>query len=178
MEKARKRAIQKELDIYISKRKGGRRKLFKRSFSDKNVLESIMNFLGKFKREKEEEFIENIEVLGAEKPEEKIEDEIAITEEGGENISEFEEKPRRNVIADFFRMFIPSRKVKEEEIIDVSEELVSEQVESEAKEDMKLLAKTILAMLEHISPDEVKRLKHSKEFITFKELLKKYNVIK
>jgi len=75
-------------------------------------------------------------------------------------------------------MFIPSRKVKEEEIIDVSEELMSEQVESEAKEDMKLLAKTILAMLEHISPDEVKRLKHSKEFITFKELLKKYNVIK
>jgi len=175
MEKARKRAIQKELDIYISKRKGGRRKLFKRSFSDKNVLESIMNFLGKFKREKEEEFIENIEVLGAE---EKPEEEIAITEEGDEGISEFEEKPRRNVIADFFRMFIPSRKVKEEEIIDVSEELVSEQVESEAKEDMKLLAKTILAMLEHISPDEVKRLKHSKEFITFKELLKKYNVIK
>ena len=104
MEKARKRAIQKELDIYISKRKGGRRKLFKRPFSDKNVLESIMNFLGKFKRQKEEEFIENIEVLGAEeKPEEKIGDEITITDEGDEGISEFEEKPRRNVIADFFQ---------------------------------------------------------------------------
>ncbi len=94
-----------------------------------------------------------------------------------EELDEFE-KPKRNFLVDLIKFLTPTRKVKEEEILDISEEAVSEQIETESKEDMKLLAKTLLGMLENISPDEVNRLKNTKEFSTFKEVLKKYNVIK
>ena len=121
----------------------------------------------------EQEFVENIEKKEGPK-EEKSEEEQLLEAE----LQETEEKPRKNFLQELFRFLTPTRKVKEEEILEVSPEAVAEQIESESKEDMKLLAKTVIGMMEHIPPDEVKRLKNTQEFGTFKELLKKYKVIK
>ena len=162
MSPERKKALQKELDVYLSKRKGKSpfRKLWRRH-RDQNVVESILSFFRKLKSSKmEEEFIstEELQPKETEKPEEKAEPEAVEPFE--EELEEFE-KPRRNFLQELIRFVTPTRKVKEEEIIDISEEAVAEEVESESKEDMKLLTKTVLGMLEHISPDEVKHLKNT-----------------
>jgi len=167
-----KKTIHKELDIYLSKRRKAKRKIL----PDRNVLETIAGFIQKFRRPKEEEFIHTSE-LTQEKEEKPVKEETTI-EQFDDDLAEFEDQPKRNFLQDLIKFITPTRKVKEEEILDVTKEAAQEQVESEAKEDMKLLAKTILSMMEHISPDEVKRLKNTAEFATFKELLKKYKVIK
>jgi len=172
----RKKSLQRDLEIYLAKRKRGRLVDFFKKKGERSVYDSIVSFLKKLKEPKVEEleFVGEKEEIKESAKQEKAEEQGLAEEE----LKEFEEKPKRNFLQDLIKFLTPTRRVKEEEILEVSQEAVTEQIESESKEDMKLLAKTVIGMMEHISPDEVKHLKNTQEFSTFKELLRKYKIIK
>jgi hypothetical protein len=67
--------------------------------------------------------------------------------------------------------------IKEHEIMQEVPEMPSQKVD-EAKSDLKELAKLFLKTLERLPEDELKEFKDAPEFLQFKEILRKHQVIK
>lgn len=115
---------------------------------------------------------ENLEEAGERMEEEEIVEEKKELPEDEEIEDEYQEEVKKESwLGNFFaKFFMKSR--EEEEFEDVQDEI------SEDIQDMKKIAEIATKVMKQLPPEKMKELKESEDFIAFKEILRKRELIK
>ena len=151
-----------------------KKKIF--NFNTKKPEEDmIVGFNYDKEREEAEELEEGYEELedleGEMKEIERLEEEYEDLDEMEEDVEELEEQIDRKKENIFKRMFGMFKFEPKEEIDEFEEEF-------ELNEDIKDIIKILTNWIKQLPPEKLKSFKESEDFERYKEILKRYNLIK
>lgn len=161
----------KDLEVYLSQRKGRRIKA-------EDVIDWLRNIIPKRTVAPPVEMPPEIEPYHeAEKPK-TIKEELAVIEAPDKD---FEKKKKSilQMILDKINSFKQGKKPKEDFASTLEEEKIKDLVEKEMLlQDMKDLAKITLFVIKQLPEEDLKRFKNSSDFEDLKILLQKHGLIK